>query len=270
MFAVLQLKHIKMMKKFLALFAFAGLVSCGTIEEEIMLEADGSGVYEIKTDIIPMTVEMTVTMTKMFAAMDTTNTIDEDSLRAAVLDEVWKDFGDGEIDSIIDITSEVPDSILNKGNNRMYYEKMNVYMRGSREAGHMYMGMQYPFTSDEDLQGFMAFFEKLQQEGNQAEQSNPMSKIGNVRSTVTFKSNKNSWSRATVYHNPMDSEEDLGPMDAMFAKSSYITVVKTKRKIKEVKGNYIKRIDDYQVVFEYNLVEAMSGQINTDFEIIFD
>ena len=252
------------------LLAFAGLASCGTIEEEILIEADGSGIYEIKTDIIPMTVEMTVTMTKMFAAMDTTEVIDEDSLRTAVLNEVWKDFGDGEIDSIIDVTKEVPDSILNKGNNRYYYEKMTVYMRGSKQQGHLYMGIQYPFTNGEDLQGFMAFFQELQKQGNQSGQSDPMSKMTSVGSTVTFNASKNSWSRSTVYHNPLDPEQDFGPMDAMFANAKYITVVKTKKKIKEAKGNYIKSVDDYQVVFEYDLVEAMSGQLDTDFEIIFN
>ncbi len=259
-----------MIRNFLAILALVGLASCGNVVEEINIEADGSGTYEIKTDIVPATVNMAVTFTKMFAAMDTTKTINEDSLRTAILEEVWADFGDEEVDSVIDVMSQIPDSTLNKGDNRKYAEKITMFMKGSREKGYMNMGMQYPFANGEDLQDFMAFFEQLQKDSSKNQKKSPIGELGDVRSTTTITQNKKTFARATVYHNPAEETEDLNGLKEMMGDGKYITVVNTKRKIKTVKGNYIKSVADYKVVFEYDFIPAFTGQIDTDFEIIFE
>lgn len=258
-----------MIQKIFALLLSIALVSCGTIEEEIMLEADGSGLYEVKTDVIPMAVDMAVTMTKMFASFDTTLVLDDDSLRTAMLDEIWEDFGDEVVDSIIDVSTMLPDSVLNKGDNRTYYDKMTLYMRGSRAEGHMYFGLEYPFTSQEDLQNFMTFFEELQKQNNENDLEGPLGALSNIASTVTITADAQSWRRKTVYSGTTENTSGMPAMDALMGKMKYITTINTKKKIKSVKGENLKSADDYQVVFEYDLTAIMNGEANTDIEITF-
>lgn len=259
-----------MIKNLVAILALVGLASCGNVVEEINLDADGSGTYEIKTDIIPATVNMAVTFTKMFAAMDTTHVLNEDSLRTAVTEEVWADFGDAEIDSVIDFKNEIPDSILNEGDNRKYAEKMTMFMKGSRAKGYVDMGLRYPFVSGEDLQDFMAFFERVQEGQSKNAKGNPLGELGDLRSTTTINQSNKSFARTTIYHNPADESEDMGKFKEMFGDGKFLTIVNTKRKIKKVNGDHVKSVEDYRVTFEYEFMPAMTGQLNTDFEIIFE
>lgn len=259
-----------MIRNFLAILALAGLASCGNVVEEITIEADGTGTYEIKTDIIPATVNMAVTMTKMFSSIDSTKTLNEDSLQMAVLEEVWADFGDEEIDSTLDVMSQMPDSLLKTDADRKYAEGMNMFMRGSRDKGYMNMGVEYAFADAEDFQGFMEFWERLQASSGNQQTGSPLDDLGDMRSKVEIVQTSNSFSRKTEYLNPIEDDSELEGMAELLGDGKYITVVKTKRKIKKVNGEHIKDIDDYSVTFEYPFVDAFSGALNTDFEIIFE
>lgn len=251
-------------------FILLGLASCGNIVEEINLEKDGSGSYEVKTDIIPATVNMTVTFTKMFAAMDTTNVIDVDSLTAAVQEKVWEDFGDGEVDSIIDMANEIPDSLKDDPEYLAFVERVNVFMRGSKEKGYMNMGMEFNFTDGDDYQFMLNKFEEIQSSQGDQKTGSPLDDLSSVRSRVTIESDKKHFVRKTEYLNPIESEEEVEGLQEMLGDGKFITVVNTKRKIKKVNAKHIKRVEDYSVTFEYDFIEAFMGRLNTDFEIIFE
>ena len=245
------------------------LASCGNWVEEINLEEDGSGSYKVYTDIIPSSVQMATEMTMMFAAMDTTKTIDKDSLRLAVTEKVWEDFPD-EIDSVIDLASEMPDSILNYKDNKKYLDKMTGFMTGGRDKGYVNMGVDYGFENQEDLMGFLKFFETVQESQSSNSSKSPMDDLTKTKAHAEYDISTKKFTRKVTYENPQTDLSDQSEFEKLFGKGKYITVINTKRKIKTAKGDHLKEVSDYKVVFEYDFLPALTGGLNTNFEIIFE
>ena len=246
------------------------LTSCGNYIEEIDLEEDGSGTYQIYTDIIPATVEMTVSMTKMFATMDSTKTIDEDSLRTAMYDEVWADFPE-HVDSVIDMAKELPDSIKNDPAAKPYIENMSGFMRGGKAEGHLYAGVQYEFKSIADLQGFLNFMDKTQEARSAQEARSPFGQLTKVRSKVVYKLQKNEFTRKVTFSQDMtDESESTEEMEALFGKGTMTTIIRTDRKIVTARGVNVQQNGDYEVVIKHDFYEAFLGKVNLDFAILFE
>jgi hypothetical protein len=259
-------QQMKLFKLGLYFIAAIGLTSCGNFVEEFTIEEDGSGNYQIYTDVVAGGIEMSVNMAKMFNPEELTPE-QEDSLRREVENSVWEDFP-GEIDSTIDFASEMPDSLLNYGDNRKYAEKMKGFMRGSREKGYIHGGIAYPFSDIDDLKAFEKFMEESQNSNKEAS-SGMFGALSSTNSEANYTLNKKGFSRKVTYIIPED-DDSLEKMKKMFGEGTYQTVIHTKRKIKKAKGEHLKTQEDYKVVFEYDFFEALSGKLNTDFEIIFE
>jgi hypothetical protein len=164
----------------------------------------------------------------------------------------------------------MPDSLIKTDADRKYADGMNMFMRGSREKGYMNMGIAYAFADGADFQGFMEFWERLQANSGNQQTGSPLDELGDMRYKVTVIQTDNSFSRKTEYLNPIEDMSELEGMEELLGDGRYITVVKTKRKIKKVNAEHIKEQTDYSVTFEYPFVEGFSGAMNTDFEIIFE
>jgi len=262
------LKH--MLKFLVGLMATASLVSCGNVVEEITLNEDNSGHYTMYSDMIPGTVNMALTMSRMFAEKDASGQINEDSLRAAVTEKVWEDFGDQEFDSIIDVLSQMPDSAIKSPEHRAFLERITAFMRGSKAKGYINVGLEYSFADGADYQKMINTFSEIQANQNDQNAGSPLDQLTNMKSKVSVEATQKHFVRKTSYENLPENFEDLKATMAMFGEGKLITIVNTKRKIKSVNGSHIKSIEDYRVTFEYGFIEASAGQLDTNFEIIFE
>lgn len=272
MFICCRYTNIAIMKTFkllAALLVSAFLfTSCGDIVEEIHLEKNGSGTYEVYTDMIPTAVEMATEMTMKFAgAFDSTKVLDEDSIRAHATEMVWRDFPD-QLDSTYSY-SDGSDSVSGVHDPEGYGDRAKGFMRGGRSVGYMMMGMTFPFDDDDDLTGFSNFAEDVME----ADKKVGLKGLSQSKSNVKFTYEKKKFARemSTVEKNDLTDEEKMFfDMLTKGASGTYRTVVHTPRKIKEVKGDGIEKIEDYKVTFAYDLKEIVGGKVNMNFDITME
>jgi hypothetical protein len=258
--------------KGLALFLSAMIfTACGNFTEEITIKADGSGDSQMYTDIIPASTNMAMKMAVMFAEMDSTKTLNEDSLRMAIEAEVWEDFPES-IDSIIDMSNEAPEEV--KSQYPDVLANLNGFMRGSKAEGSLYTGLKYTFNSPSDIEKLYEMIAATQEAEKEEgiPGGNPLDKLSGLDNKYHYTSNEKMFARKVEIEKSKDDvdEEDIEKITEMFGDGSVLTVINTERKIKKVKGANLKSQEDYKVVFEYKFTDMLSGKADMDFEIIFE
>lgn len=265
---------MKLIRLSLLAITLAFFTACGNYTEEFTLNADGSGSYTVYSDIVTGSIEMGAQMATMFAEEELTEA-QMDSVKLVMADKIWEDFP-GEIDSTIDMVSEMPDSFLNYGNNREYAERMVMYMRGSKEKGYMNIGAEIDFKDGDDYVAFSEYFENMQNSTGSGEGGNAtmLGSLSDTKSDATYTFDKKSFKRTVKYTfvgGVESSDVQMAKMMEMMGENGkFRTIINTERKIKKAKGEYLMSQEDYKVVFEYPFMESIQGSINTDFEIIFE
>jgi len=232
------------------------------MEDEYVLNNDGSGKFTMKSNIMPAMVNMSVTMMKAFSK---DSTINEDSARLALEDEIWKDFGKS-VDSTLDYSDKIPDSLKDDPKTKKIMENMRMFMAGNKKDRKLFMGMTYTFSDFKDLDDFWAFSKKQSQSSKDKE--GPLASYTETNSNVdvTFE-NKVFKRTTTVYKEAEMSDSDESLVEAMFGESLYRTTVVMPSKIKSAFGNGLVKIKGNTATFEYDFMKYMKGQENTDFVI---
>ncbi len=234
------------------------LWSCASITEEIYLNADGSGEYKIYSDVISSS--RTMMMSMMSSLYPNAS---EDSLRQVVDAQLWEQFP-AEIDSIIDISSRVPDSIKNDPNNRKYLDKMKMYMRGSRKEGFLNSGMRYEFESVKELQEFQGFLNDNQTAADQGMQMD----IPKVKVEYSF--DGNSFSRRSVMTQVMEmSDSTKMIIGSILDGSKSKLIIHLPSKVKKASKDQLVEKSKKYVIYEYDLLSVLEGEQSTDVIIEF-
>lgn len=257
--------------KFIKLLSLAALTlffcSCGDVKEEIYINEDGTGKYIFQTDMIPGLTQMSMSMYQMFAAMDTTKApLNEDSLRTAIQAKIWEDFPD-EIDSLIDLTNEMPKEVSEDAKKREMLDRMEAFMRGNKKDGYVNIGMSYNFKSTEDLKEVFKLLRASSATQNKLPNS-PISKLSDVDFITDFEIDGNKVSRKVELVSEPATESEMEELKELFPDATYQTIVYLPREVKSAKGESIVKAEGKMVVLEYNMLESMMGRVSTDFEII--
>ena len=240
--------------------------SCDNINEEIYINEDGTGTYIFYSDMVPSLTEMTMSMTKMFAQMDSTKApLNEDSLRMAIEAKIWDDFP-SEIDSILDFSNEVPKEVTDDPVGAEMVKRMTGFMKGGKDAGYVNMGVKYSFKSAEDLEAFFQIMKDNKRDNPQLP-SGMLQKLSNIELESQFTFSKNKISRKTVVPENIDLDIETDDIKKLIPVSKGRTIIHLPRKVKEAKGESIVKVDGKTVILEYDLVKSMMGEVNTDFEI---
>lgn len=259
---------MKIIKSLFLLSTIVLLTSCGNYTEEITINEDGSGTYHLYSDVISGSLNMAVNMSTMFVKEPLTEA-QLDSVRSVVENKVWEDFPD-EVDSVIDLMKEMPDSLINYGDNKKHLERMVAYMKGSRDKGYINFGMEYSFKNKDEFLEYMEFLQKAKDEDKGDGPTGLLNSLSTTDSKTKYVLNDKKFSRSVRY-TKKEGDGTMGKMLDMFGgEGRYTTVIKTKKKIKKVKAKNIKSQSHYEVVLEYNFKNALSGEANTDFEIVFE
>ncbi|WP_370089339.1 hypothetical protein [Ekhidna sp.] len=248
---------INQMKKLSVVF-FLTFFSCASITEEIYLNADGSGEYLVYSDVISSTQSM---MMGMMSGMYPDAS--EDSLRQIVDEQIWAEFP-AEIDSIIDFSGRVPDSIKNDPAKKKYLDKMEMFMKGSKAERYLNSGMRFSFRSIEDLQGFQDFMNE-----NQTATSGGMGmEMPSVNVKYSF--DANSFSRVSDMEIKMDeNDSSMLVLGELLKGSKSRLILHLPRKVKSVSKGLVVDQSGKDVIFEFDLIKVLNGEQSTDVKVEF-
>ena len=253
--------------KLLALFIIAiFLQSCDNMTEEIYLNEDGSGEYMMYSDMIPSMEKMAIEMARMFQDMDSTGEIKnmtDKELAEMMSEEIWSDFPE-EIDSIIDITQELPDSVRDNPQKMAIIEKATMFMKGGKSKGYLNTGVKYPFQNLDDLD---AFSEMMQQQNSNDQLPQMGVDVGKMKVDYSFANN--TFSRTSTYTKPpqIDMDEEQEELLKKMLGGNVKTIIHLPKKIKKITGDNLKEKEAKTVIFEYNLFDSALGKVNSDFSI---
>ena len=234
--------------------------SCAEVREEITINKNGSGTYEVSSDIIPMM----RTMMESFASMmpDSVQT-DSAATTQKIEEMIWKDFPE-EVDSIINVSNELPPEVKDDPVKTAMVENITMYMRGGRKQGVMLTGLEYNFKDSEDLNQFQNLLDEYSQKDQRGGQL-PASKS-------EVKITSSSFYRLSKFSEPLPEKQDEA-MASLFKDlqlMTFYTVINFPRKIKRVdlKGYTIVDQSDKSVTLKYDIEHALfqgqSSEINRE------
>ncbi|WP_425390491.1 hypothetical protein [Ekhidna sp.] len=234
------------------------LSSCANITEEIYLNADGSGVYMAYTDVVSST--RTMMMGMMGSVYPDAS---EDSLRQIVEAQLWEQFP-AEVDSIIDFSSRVPDSIKNDPDKKKYLDKMEMFMKGSKEKGYLNSGMKFAFSSVKELQEFNDFLSD-----NQSASSVGMNMdIPQMR--VKFDFDGSSFSRKVMMPEIKDlSDSTMMVIGSLLKESKSRLILHLPRKADKVSKEQLVGKVGKDVTYEFELIKLFLGSQSADVKVEF-
>ena len=209
----------------LFIFSVFLLTSCGEMKEEIVIDEDGSGFYEVSFDMIPM---MRGMMQGMSQLTDEDMT-EADSLEmiAAVEEQIWAQFPD-EVDSTMDLQQGIPPEVRDSPEKMAVVEKASAFMRGGKSKGYLLTGVNYKFDDAEDL---MKFYE-LSREGNKGDPKMDML-MGNTDTELVITANSFFRSQKVAQSDEED-QPDIEVIKKFFKDGGITTVITVPGKIKKL------------------------------------
>ena len=241
------------------------MTSCQSITEEITLEEDGSGKYNTYSDIIPMITTMATAMDSIFAFPDSSGNVVRKS-PAEIQEMIWQDFSEN-MDSTLDFIPTLPDSIKDDAKKMTILEKTKLYTKGGKSKGYIELGMEYSFTHIDELKAFNTLKDG---EIKKTSQSSPLDKLNKPETMTSYTYNKSSFKRIfKVIRKANLSEEDKALLQGVLGKGVSKTVLYLPKEVKEVKGDYLKSVNEKTVIFEYPMAKLSKGDVDCSFEIIF-
>ncbi len=249
------MKHFRFL---LLALVVVGLSSCDNITEEIYLEKDGSGTYEVYADMVPSMTKMAVQMAGLFGNDSTGKALDQDELIADILEDLPV-----KIDSTYSYEKEIDEDIRDSKVYEKYGERMNGFQRGGKDDGYMHMGMRFEFKNLAELTEVMEMMSENQKKGKDGEL---FSSLGASKAEYFYEKGK-FWRKCTY-----DTQEELGSDDLgmliMLLGDAYVqTVVHMPAKAIEAKGDHLVSNENGKVVYKYSFLDLVNGEVNSDFEI---
>ncbi|SNT04592.1 hypothetical protein SAMN05421640_2146 [Ekhidna lutea] len=243
-------------KTTVVLFVF--LFSCANITEEIYLNKDGSGRYVVYTDAVSSTRAMMMgMMTSIYPDAS------KDSIMQVVDAQLWEQFP-AEVDSIIDFSSRVPDSIKNDPAKKKYLDNIEMFMKGSREKGYLNSGIRYTFSSIDELQGFNDFMSENQEAtGGQMNMDLP-------QMDVQYSFDGSSFSRtAKMNENIEMNDSTMMMLGSLLEGAKSRLIIHLPSKAKKVSKNQLVGKVGKDVTYEFELIKILSGEQSTDVKVEF-
>lgn len=242
--------------KSIRFFILLLVCSCASVTEEIYLNNDGSGEYLVYTDMVKSTRDMMMgMMTGIYPDAS------EDSLRRIIDVQIWADMPD-EVDSLIDFSQRVPDSIKNDPDKQKYIDNMEMFMRGSKEKGYLNSGMSYKFNAVEDLEDFLAFMND-----NQAATTGGMGmELPNMQVKYSF--DNKSFSRITLMDEQIEMSDSTRVMlNTMLDGAKSRLIIHLPKKVKKASKNQLIEKNGNDVTYEFDLLKVLNGEQTTNVKI---
>jgi len=187
----------------------------------------------------------------------------EDSLMQIIDAQIWEQFP-AVVDSIIDYSSRVPDSIKNDPNKRKYLDNLEMFMEGSREKGYINSGMRFSFSSVKELEQFQEFMSE-----NQAATGGGMG-MNMPEVKVQYSFDGSSFSRITIMDELVEMEDSTKMvLNTLLEGSKARLILHLPKKVKKASKDQLFSKDGKDVIYEFDFINVLSGDQSTDIKVEF-
>lgn len=227
---------------FIAIFAMF-LPPYHNITEEIFINEDGSGRYNVYTNEVPMLKQ--AIMMRLQAENTDVKTIEKQAE-----EEIWANHP---------ANFNEASNPLNKANKKLLDESKRKLLRnitnftiGNKLKNTIDSGVMCKFNNLDELSKLMDLL-----------RTDPLQTLTTIEikeSNSVFELSNNKFTKQTLRLNKKSTE-------TAFQKGTLTTNLYLPDNVKKVKGNNLKNKKGRMVSFEYNLSEVLAGKIDTDFEV---
>lgn len=200
-------------------------------------------------------------MGELFISMDTTEASKEEKL-ALFREKVWEDFP-AEIDSIMP-NDEISEKFKDDPKKLNLAKKIEGFMYGGKSKGYVNTGMRVKFNSMKELNELLVL---MQDNTADEEASGPLGGPSPEMDNEYSYSKRTLRRKTTIETGEEMTEEDMDGMKMMMGEGKVRTIVYLPKNVKSVKGEGIVEKTDKRVVFEYSMMDFMTGKVNPNFEI---
>lgn len=260
------------------------LTSCGDMTEEVHLEKDGSGKWEYTMDM-----SQTLQMMSMFGGMMEGNE-DMGDIPEMNADELWRNLGEGEIDTTFNFRENIDAAQLEKLDHPEYLDNIKVNMTGNSDDQSLFLNMAFDFDSFEQLDAMFKEMEKISENAPEDEaammsQMPTMFMGGNISELYFFDKKKFIKKASDAAGLNMDSmlgemgsegQEMAGMMDMFFSDNEVTTIYHFPHKITSVSddnakvdGNTVTIVRDFKDYLENANKEELTIKFKKKFLGIF-
>ena len=259
---------MKIKIQFFIIAAVYLLFSCENVTEEIYINKDGSGKYEIYTTQSTSAMQQDM----MDLTKDSTG-IPNPLVGGMMMNLMWNEMGE-EIDTLM----EIPDSNKAHPLKLEYGDRIKLLLRGGRAKGHLKSGLQVTF---DDINEFSDLWGTLFNSESFKKDMPPGTDFNII--PTNYEVNKRSFLRKGEFlsnfreqliglakidnASPEEVEELIAMMTKTIGDSKMKTIVHLPRRIKSVEGTNFITPDDKTVIFELSLSEVLRGNLTADFQI---
>ena len=266
---------------FFAVLGMTFLSSCGDIQHELFLNANGSGKLETSFDLGEM-----MSMMKGFGDMGVPDdTLSDDNVpedtsaltmpeapkdpMQLLMDKVTDPNYPLEFDTLMSLAEIMPDSVLAKENRMDLVKKLSVHMKSPANSSDLTMGIVINFDNREQLMEIINHLDTL--EGTESVMPGGAASGGISKGTFPmFDANlKDGWIKVdsidySSFSNEMgmagDStagSEDMGMMEMMFGSSKVRTIVHVPGEVISCTNKDAVITKDERVIIEYDLLDVI-------------
>lgn len=244
------------MKKLFSLFALLLVLTSCAFTEEITINPDGTGKYNMDMDGSSIMAMMPKDSLKQEKNIDSVFT--------------FKEMFDTMRDSIAKLSKEDQDKIKN-------LEKFNMRMKMNYDTKQFLFGMNADFKSLGELQELLASMSEVQKMNKGQSKNNPMGDMGSFGSStakINYEYNNKKFSRkATVDKEALEKFEidsESSSYKMIFESSKYIIKYHFPKEVKSVSNKQAMFSEDRKTItIEFPFNEYMKEPEKTNFEVVF-
>jgi hypothetical protein len=271
-----------------AVMVLTGLTSCGDIEQNLVLKADGSGTLETTFDVGEM-MSMVKGMGEMNSLTNEDVTIsggqpadtslakteEEKDPMQLIIDKVTNPEYDRDFDTLISFVDMMPDSVKAKQTNLDLLKKINIRLKSPAKSSSLKMGLVMDFKNEAQLDEMIKYLESF--DDSTSTEIIPSMGGGGMQSEtfLSFDADmKAGWIRFdTVDYSSMGLEmgmsgdstmsgEDMGMMDMMFGNTKLKSTIHVPGEVTSCTNKDAILTKDNKVIVEYSFLEVLkSGKL---------
>jgi len=268
----------------LLLFIGMSLTSCGDIQQDFILQKDGSGTLETTIDIGEL-MGMGQNFEDLGFDQDTfSDDIEPDTIvsppeppkdeMTLLMEKIIDPAHDQDFDTLMSFISIMPDSIKEKVTRPDLIEKMFVRIKSPANSGDLTVGVLMKFDNSKHLREMVSYVEELNQSSDVLSGASPVAmdsetfmsfdadmKAGWIRfDTILYQGFTAQMGMST---DTAMSSEDLGFMELMFGNSKIKTVIQLPGEVTSCTIPDAILTKDNRVIIEYPLMEVIKkGKID--------
>lgn len=220
------------------------LPSYHNITEEIFINEDGSGRYNVYTNEVPM-LKQAIMMRLQ------TEKSQSENLEKEAEKEIWSNHPSN-FNEATNPLKRAKKEVLADKNKRKLLRNITNFTIGNKFKNTIDSGVMCKFDNLEELSQLMDLL-----------RTNPLQSLTDLQLEKViskFQLSSNKFTKQTI------SSAKKSPATAMQA-GTFTTNLYLPKDVKKVKGNNLKHKKGRLVTFEYQLSEVLSGNVDTDFEV---